>query len=163
MKSIPDMLRREGATNRTIKKYRRKEFDWGKAATCAHLAFFHLRQMGHRTPTIPPFRSALGALRALRSGGFDDLPALLDSIRTVGRVAPAMMLMGDLAVLPGGCFAPETDGPDSGAVAAEREFARLGSVVVCMGPHKVIGWREDSPRMVVLDLDFAAISAAWRL
>lgn len=155
----PDLIRRHEATRNTMNKYRKKDFSWQHAVTCIHLAAFHLRKMGHRTPVMPRFRSAFGALRALKAVGFQDLPALLDSIGTIRRVAPAMMMMGDLAVLQGGVIEGESEEDDGAA----REMAGIGAIVVCAGPHKVFGWRGDFPKMVVLDVSFDDIQAAWRL
>ncbi len=55
--------------------------------------------MGHKPPPIPDFRSARGGLTALRATGHDTLEALLDSM--FPRIAPAAMLVGDLALVPG--------------------------------------------------------------
>lgn len=153
----PDLIRRADATRHAMNKYRKKEFSWQHAVTCVHLANFHLRKMGHRTPAMPAFRSPLGALRALKAAGFADLPEMLDSIGTIRRVAPAMMLQGDIAVVRGGVV----DGED--AEPGAQEMARIGAIVVSAGPHKVFGWRGDHPRMVVLDIGFDEIQAAWRL
>ncbi|WCP14484.1 hypothetical protein sphantq_02930 [Sphingobium sp. AntQ-1] len=93
-------VERAAATRKTLAKYRTLPFDWSKRATCIHLARYHLRNMGHRPPAIPDFRSALGAKRALEKTGFADMAALLDSL--LPSIAPASAWVGDLAVLEGG-------------------------------------------------------------
>ena len=57
----PDLIRRQEATNHTLRKYRRKDFDWVKRVNCVPMAWFHLRRMGHTPPPLPPFRSPIGA------------------------------------------------------------------------------------------------------
>ncbi len=136
--SQPNMIRRQAATTATLNKYRAKPFDWSKGCTCVHLARFHLRQMGHRPPTIPRVRSLLAAKRALKERGWSDTAAMLDSL--LPRIPPASMLLGDLAILE----------DDSG----------LGAIVVSAG-GKCLGWHENAPGMVVLQP--LEITAAWRV
>ncbi|MES2173841.1 MAG: hypothetical protein V4523_07825 [Pseudomonadota bacterium] len=93
-------VERAAATRKTLAKYRTLPFDWSERATCIHLARHHLRNMGHRPPSIPDFRSALGAKRALEKTGFADMSALLDSL--LPSIAPASAWVGDLALLEGG-------------------------------------------------------------
>ena len=87
---------------------------------------------------------------------------MLDSIKSIRRVAPAMMLMGDLATIKGGIGKTDEEATEDQRTAAIA-LAEVGAVVVCMGPHKVLGWREDADRMVVLDVSFSDFQAAWRL
>lgn len=143
---MPDLIRRQDATNRTLGKFRHKAFDWAEKATCAHLAAFHLRQMGHRPPLVPKFRSALGAVRAMKGLGFETSEQILDSVGTISRIAPAFMMMGDLAVTEGG-----------------GDLAGVGAIAVCLGPLRILGWREDHPKMVVLEVTLDQLQAAWRL
>jgi len=96
---VIDLEARRAATQRTIDKYRARPFDWRARATCIHLARTQLRNLGHRPPPIPDFRSALGARRALARTGFASVAALLDSM--LPRIAPASMLIGDLAAIEG--------------------------------------------------------------
>jgi hypothetical protein len=125
----PDLLRRHEATAATLAKYRKKKFEWSKAITCAHLARFHAKKMGHKVPTMPAFRSALGAKKALAAMGFESMGALLDSM--FPKIAPGFMMLGDLAVLPG----------EGGSDA----------VFVC-GGNKIFGWMEGERGMTMLDL-----------
>ena len=119
---LMELVRRRAATERTLARYRKKVFDWSKGITCVHLARAHLRNMGHKPETLPRFRSALGAKKALQERGFESVTGMLDSM--LPRIAPAQMMLGDLAVVPG----------EGG----------LDAIFVCAGPLKVFGWREDA-------------------
>lgn len=143
MKPKPDLIRRHDATSATLAKYRGKPFDWKQGYTCAHLMRFHLKKMGHRVPTMPPMRSAIGARRALNERGCADMGDILGLHLQLPEIAPAAMLMGDLAAMAG------EDG--------------LGGVMVCAGPHKLFGWYEGEDRLVMLDLDFDQVGRAFRI
>lgn len=140
---MSELDRRTLATEATMAKYERRQFSWRTRATCLHMARTHLRNMGHRPPPIPDFRSALGARRALERTGFADVAALLDSMLL--RIAPAAMWVGDIAILPG----------DAG----------LDSICIADTAGKLIGWHEDDPSGVrpqlVLSLDH--VVGAWRV
>lgn len=138
----PDLIRRRDATQNTLNKFKGEVFDWSKGVTCVHLARFQLLRMGHKPQKLPSIRSALTARRELDSRKWADCGDMLDA-QGLPRIPPAMMLLGDLAMLP------DADG--------------FGAIFVCVGPHKAMGWREDAPALVVLDLDFAQFSASWRL
>jgi hypothetical protein len=138
---LPEMEKRKRATEATLARYRGKAFAWSKGVTCIHLAWAQMRNMGHRPPTLPRFRSALLAKRALQEGGFEAVGELLDSM--VPRIAPAQMALGDIATMPG----------DAG----------LDGIVVCAGPGRVFGWREDAPGLVVLTVNMSEFTGAWRL
>lgn len=136
-----ELERRRVATEKTLDRYRGKVFDWSKGVTCVHLARFHLRNMGHKPETLPRFRSALGAKKALKERGWSSVADMLDSM--MPRIAPAQMVLGDLAIVPG----------DAG----------LDSIFICAGPLKVFGWREDRPDLVVLDVGLDELTGAWRV
>lgn len=139
-----DLVARAAATARTLAKYRARPFDWRARSTCIHLARFHLRALGHRPPLIPDFRSAVGARRALAEQGAADVVALLDGQPGLARIAPAAMIVGDLAVMQ----------PEEGADRA------LQSIVVSVG-GKVLGWGEADPSGL-RPIEAHAILAAWR-
>lgn len=101
---------RADRTRQTLAKYRARPFDWRNRATCIHLARTQLRNMGHRPPPVPDFRSPLGARRAMVKAGFADMAAMFDSL--LPRIAPASAWVGDLALLEG------TDGFDSIVISA---------------------------------------------
>ena len=134
-----DLQRRAKATKATEDMYKGKPFTWGR--TCAHMLRFHARQMGHKMPTMPRFRSALTAKRALKDMGFDDLPAYLDS--QFERIPPAMMRMGDVVAMPG-------DNDWCGILIR-------GSVT------KYLGFHEDAQGCTVLEADIGQAIGAWRL
>lgn len=139
---MSEMNRRVEATRMTLAKYAHP-FSWSKRMTCIHMARAHLRNMGHRPPPIPDFRSALGARTQLKKAGFADVAALFDSM--LPRIAPAEMWVGDIAVLPG------NEGFDS----------------ICLADTvgKLVGWHEDDPSgvkpQIVLSLDL--VIGAWRV
>ena len=139
----PELLRRQAALARTLARYRDRAFDWRAGHTCVHLARFHLRQMGHKPERVPQFRSERGALRALAERGCRTVADLLDLQPGLARIAPAMMLPGDLAVVEG------AEGVDT--------------VALCLNAHKLAGWHEDAPGMAIIDVSLAEISAAWRV
>ncbi|MBH9537533.1 DUF6950 family protein [Novosphingopyxis sp. YJ-S2-01] len=139
--AVPELERRRVATEKTLAKFRESAFDWRKRRTCAHLAKYQARMMGRKLPSVPDFRSPLGAKRALTGMGHDSMIALLDS--HLERIAPAMMRLGDLAAVQG------TEGMDS--------------VMVSAGNGKLFGWREDAEQMVMLAVTLDEIDAAWRL
>ena len=136
------MALRASATNRTVASFAERGFDWD-GASCIHLAHLHAQNMGHHPPELPMFRSRQGALRGLVKTGHRTLEALLDSM--FERIAPAQMLVGDLAMLPG-------------------EDRRLRAIVIYDGHLSVAGWHEAHPeKLVWLKNMQANLLAAWRL
>lgn len=131
---MSDMLRRQAALEATLSKYRGKSLDY-RTADCIRMGRFHLLRMGHKPPPLPRYQSAVGAIRALKAVG--GISAVLDKM--LPRIAPARMLIGDIAVLEG------EDGMDA--------------LVICVG-HKVAGWHQDADEMV--NLIPQEIKAAWR-
>lgn len=135
-----ELERRRVATEKTLKRYRGKVFDWSKGVTCVHLARFHLRNMGHKPETLPRFRSALSAKKALKERGWESVEAMLDSM--MPRIAPAQMLLGDLAVVPG------QEG--------------LDCILVSAGPLKLMGWHPETGEFVLYDGGLDEVTGAWR-
>jgi hypothetical protein len=139
-----DLLRRQKATAATLAKYRGQAFDWKKGITCVHMARFHLRQMGHKPAELPRMRGAIGARRALDERGWAGVADMLDAQQGLMRIAPAMMLLGDIAVLP-----------------ADQGF---DAIVVCEGGHKMLGWHEEwAGGMVEMEASLAHVLGAWRV
>lgn len=138
-----DQIRRFEATNKTLAKYRSKAFDW-HGASCIHLVRSQAINMGHRgLPQLPAFRSATGALTALRGRGCESLTELMD--RHFARITPAQMMLGDVASLPG----------DGGPFPA---------LVLFDGLHSLLGWHDSAPDAVRAIKDaIAAVDTAWRL
>jgi len=133
---MKDLERRQVALDKTVGKYRERQVNF-VAADCVRMTRFHLLQMGHKPPRLPQYRSMLGARRALeRAGG---LVAVFDSI--LPRIAPARMLPGDIAVLPG-------EGGDA--------------AVIYQCFDKFIGCHQDEAKIVNLVVDLGVLTAAWR-
>lgn len=140
---LPELERRRVALEKTMAKYKAKPFAWGKS-DCATLLRSHLVAMGHRkVPKLPAYDSALGAKRALGELGFETMEQLLDSL--LPRIAPAMMLPGDIAV---------TGGP---------EGSPLDAVVIGVG-FKVYGFHEDGEdgAVVITPDPDRPLKGAWR-
>ncbi len=139
---VPDLIRRQRATEATLAKYRARPFDWKKAITCVHMARFHLRKMGHRVPELPRIRGLIGAKRVMAQNGWTDVAAMLDAQASLERIAPAFMRVGDLAVLSG-------EGMDG--------------IVVCAGMHKLLGWHQDwAGGMIEMEAPLDNLIGAWR-
>lgn len=132
---------RVAATIATEQRFRDKPFDWSKAATCVHLMRFHASQMGHKLPIVPRFRTALGAKKALRALGYDNLPDLLD--KYFMQIPPAFMRVGDLMVAEG-----------------EQGFH---AIYIKGDKTKILGWHEHVEGCTVIDFDMNEVEKAWRL
>jgi hypothetical protein len=146
MSALPDLIRRQRATQATLTKYRARPFDWKRATTCIHMARFHLRQMGHAVPVLPRIRGAIGATRALKANGWASVVDMLDAQVALERIAPAFMRVGDLAVLP-------SDQRESG----------LDAIVICAGVHKLLGWHQDwTGGMIEMEAPLDNLLGAWR-
>lgn len=131
---------RAAATSRTVTAFQRP-FDWD-GASCIHLAHEHAINMGHQPPALPMFRSRQGALRGLLKTGHRTLESLMDSM--FDRIAPARMLVGDVAMLPG-------------------EDKRLKALVIFDGHLSVAGWHEAHPdQLVWIKAMQTELIAAWR-
>ena len=140
-RALPELERRRIATEKTLAKYKGKGFDWRANRHCIALAVFQARKMGHQPPPVPRLRSTLAAKKELQRRECASVIELLNG--HFAPIPPAMMRLGDLCAVPG----------DAG----------LDAVFVNVGPRKAMGWREDAPELVVLDLDPREITAAWRL
>lgn len=139
---MSELLRRKAATESVLAKYRHRAFDWADRATCIHLVRAQLVAMGHAVRPVPPFRSALGARRALAAGGFSGLADVFDGFG-LPRIAPAEMWLGDIAVVPG------LDGFDA--------------ALICAGPM-MLGWHgDDLSSLKNIELTDGAALTAWRL
>lgn len=139
-RAVPDLERRRAGTEATLARYRGKAFDWGAGVTCVHLARQHLRNLGHKPETLPRFRSLLAGRRVLAERGYTGVGDWLDTM--LPRIAPAAMLPGDLATLPG----------EGG----------LEAVVIAVAPGKFAGWHGEAEGLVVIDVDAGEITGAWR-
>lgn len=140
-----NLAARARATDAVLAQYRDRAFDWS-GANCIRLARAQAVALGHQVPPVPLFRSATGAVRALRKRGAGSVAELLD--RWFVPILPAQMIVGDLATLP-------TDPAEPGALAA---------VVVADGIGNLFGWHDADPsRLSVIKFAAADIVRAWRL
>lgn len=126
-KAVPDLIRRQRALDKTMKRYRDVPFEWGKS-DCMTMFRSHMVAMGNRKiPKQPKYSTALGAKRALTEMGFETVEALLDSL--LPRIPPASALPGDIILAPG------SEG--------------LACLTICVG-QKAFGWHEDETGAVVM-------------
>lgn len=135
---MSDLIRRQHALEKTIRKYRGKPFVWGET-DCVAMTRSHLVAMGHKKlPKPPKYSDAAGARRALKEMGHGSVAALLDA--HLPRIRPAEALPGDLVLLQG--------------------TAGMGSVDLCLG-QKLAGWIEGHKGFVtnIIPLE---IEGAWR-
>lgn len=138
MSDLPEPVRRRDATMATMTKYRHREHDWQAGIHCVAMARFHLRQLGHRPPTLPRIRSYLAAVRTLRQRGWQNCSDMLDAL--LPRRTPAALRLGDLAV------APSADG--------------IGSIVIFTG-SKLLGWADGVEGMAVMEIGMGDLLGAW--
>jgi hypothetical protein len=138
---MKELDRRALAVRNTQARFEGKPFDWVRAATCIHLVRFHARQMGHKVPTVPRFRSALTARRVLQDMGHDSLVSLMDA--HFERIAPAFCRVGDVMALPG----------DGG----------FECFVIRSSVKKWLGWQQDYAGCGQLHCDMGQAIGAWRL
>jgi len=140
---MSDLIRRRDALLKTKARFQNRAFDWKTGCTCVHLARFHLRNLGHRVEPMPRVRSLVAAKRQLALRNCADTVDLIDQY--LPRIAPAQMLLGDLAALPG-------------------EFG-LSAVVIAAGngPDKFWGFHGDAGQLVVItDIDPDNLTGCWR-
>jgi len=132
------LIRRRDAAQATLDQFIDKPFAWGKF-DCAKMVAFHLRALGHDVglAKVGPYKTALGAKRAIRRFGHNSLIEALDA--RYPRVVGASALVGDIMALPA----------DSG----------LGAIAICLGNGRILGFHEDTPGATVLQP--VQIEAAW--
>lgn len=138
---LGQLAKRAAATQKTFDKFRGVPFSW-EGASCAHLLRSHLRNMGHRPPKMPKFQSAVGAARALKGMGADNLSGLCLVLGLI-EIPPAKAIVGDVAVLPG------EDGP-------------FDAIVICAGNGKFMGWHGAAEGLQMIDDVMPHVIAAFR-
>ena len=134
---MSDLVKRAEATTATKAEFAGAIFDW-KQVDCYRVARAHLARFGHVLPE-PRYSTAMGAYRQMKRQGFDSLDDLISSY--LPPIAPAMMLIGDLAI---------ADGPDP--------FG--GGLLICAG-NKLIGFYEGEDVMVNIIVETPP-RGAWR-
>jgi hypothetical protein len=148
------LIIRQRATQTTEVAFRGRPIDFKQRTTCVHMAYAHVRAMGIKVPKLPPLRGMKSALRALSERGFKTTADVMD-FWGFERIPPAAMLLGDVAW---------RGVPEGVEFAADR--TRMGGLLVCVGPHKLMGWfgnAEAEGKMVVMDMSFDQVDAAWRV
>ncbi|RYD63238.1 MAG: hypothetical protein EOP58_11770 [Sphingomonadales bacterium] len=131
---------RARATGTVIERFRDKPFAWDTTGNCIHLSHKQAKALKVKVPTVPKFRTPLGARKALKKMGFDTLEGLMDSM--FPRIAPARMIVGDIGMVPG--------------------EAPFNALVVSVGGGKVVGWHgADLSRLQNIALSKADFVAAW--
>lgn len=95
------MVERVRAGNAVKDRYKGRAFELGRA-DCARLAATVLRELGHKPglSRAGAYRGALGVKRALRSLGYAGTHDWLDSIKTICRIPPSRVLIGDIVGFP---------------------------------------------------------------
>lgn len=141
MSRRPELERRRIGAQATRDRFYGVRFDWASGMHCVKLAHAHLRNMGKRPHKLPKVTSPAEARKALKDRGWDSVSDMLDSM--LDRVPPAMMRVGDIGVVEG----------DEG----------FESVVIYLGPRKVMGWVPGGAEIVIYDTGLDSLSAAWRV
>lgn len=137
-----NLHQRERATRPVVAAFDRP-VDWKRRVTCLHMFRAQLVAMGHQPPPIPPFNSPQGALRALRKRGFETVAQLAETLLPGRRIAPARMIVGDVALAPG--------------------MHGFDAVLIDTG-NGLIGWSEtDLSRLHIIEIDRDRLIGAWRL
>jgi hypothetical protein len=143
MSASLELTRRVAAAQATLDRYRDKGFAYG-SGDCVQMAAFHLRRMGHVVVLSKggAYRSALGAVKALRRAGHASIAAALDA-HGLERIAPAAAIVGDIVALPAADGSP------------------LEALTVALGNGRVIGWHVEVAGATVMQP--VAFAAAWRV
>ncbi len=140
-----ELQRRVAAVQATQARFVGRPFSWGTSGNCIRMISFHARRMGHQLPLVPRFRSAVGAVKALRAEGVETLPELMD--KYFPRIPAAQMLAGDVAAFPG-------------------EGGGLDGLMIYGQLRAVLGWHPYSDECQyarLTDEGYAACAGAWRL
>jgi hypothetical protein len=140
------------ATAEVVARFRARPFGWESGGTCIHLARAQMRALGHRPPAIPRIYSTIGATRALRATGHQDLAALLDAL--LPPIAPAAMWVGDLALMDSG------DGDPFDAVVVATGQTGSGPIG---GGQMVAGYHAEHLASGIVNIVPQAFKRAWRL
>lgn len=139
-----NLAERARATTATKNAFWGTERNWSDT-TCVHVLHAHLVNTGHLPPDVPEFRTKKGAREALKAMGATSLPSLCRNLG-LEEIAPAKMIVGDIAILPG------AEGKADGIRSA---------ITICAG-NKFMGWYGDDGPFQNMEIDIAAVKAAFR-
>ncbi|WP_260928224.1 DUF6950 family protein [Novosphingobium sp. 9] len=130
---------RREATASTLERFAGKPFAFG-SCDCGLVVIAHLKAMGWPIKTGGTWSTMLGLKRWLRRHGGSGAAAI-DSWG-VPRIAPAMVLIGDVVELAG-----ETD---------------FGSFGVVIGNGRVLAFHQDADGLAIIQPTGLPILTAWR-
>lgn len=137
---IHPLERRRIATQATVDRFKDEPFTWGRF-DCGKMIAFHLRKMGRPIAHAKAgsYSDALGAARAMKRLGFDNLGALMTSRLEI--IPPASALLGDLIEFEGDHM--------------------LGTLGVALGNNAALMYHEDAAGAVPCRIVSAL--TAWRV
>lgn len=132
--------RRHAAIEATMARYRDRPFAWGKV-DCAKVVAFHLKKLGYKIAISKAgaYQSPLGAQRAIKRMGYENLPLLLDGLG-LSRIPYSRLALGDIVVAEG--------------------HAGLDAMGLYAGNGHVLGFHEDLLDHGLVTVDLTPI-AAW--
>jgi hypothetical protein len=137
----PEMILRRDAAQASLDHFAGKEHCWG-TTDCGRLAAWHLRQFAVK-PKLHRFgryRTARGALTALRRVGFQTMAEVMDDLG-LRRIAPAEARVADIV---------SGDGVDP-----------FGAIGIYLGNEVLLGFCEDIPHATTLRRTADTLTAAW--
>lgn len=139
---LTEMEFRVAAASATLARFKDIPFEWGRR-DCAKMGAFHARKMGCPVKVLAKagsYFTAMGAGRALKRLGYDNLPALVDA--HFPQVAPAAAWVGDFLEL--------------------RSDSPLGCIAIYLGNGVVIAYEDAMPGAVTGRLEEVPLRA-WRV
>lgn len=137
------LIRRVRAAESTIGRFDRQPLVWG-SQDCLRMAAHCLRQLGHAPPLrdAGPYRSPLGARRALKRTGFASLDRWVDSWG-LPRIPAAMALPADV-------------------LAYETEDAAMPALALQLSNGRIFGFEPGAGVCCVIALNPGVVPlAAW--
>lgn len=129
------LLQRQAAIRLVVERYGGKEFAWGNP-DCARPVACLLNALGYkpRLSRFGAYSTALGAYRALKKHGFDDVPDWLDSIPGLFRIPFARALPADILAVAGGAEEGE-----------DEILAGKVAITIHLGGDKMLGFEAPAP------------------
>jgi len=122
------LIRRQFATQTTLTQFGDKVLDW-ENVDCLKMAMGHASNLGHPLICkIPNYRTATGALKALKKAGYSSMEDLMKS--NFNEIPAAFAILGDLVLMEGS--------------------HNLDSICLYSDRRKVFGWDETLDGMKVI-------------
>lgn len=137
------LQRRVAATQATFDRFQGKPFKFGRN-DCAQMVAWHLRRMGRpvKAGKAGTYHSALGAAKALKRLGHDNLASLMDA--HFERIAWAAALPGDIILMP-----------------AVDDQEGIGALAIALGNGRALLYHQDAAGAVPAQVVEAV--TAWRV